>query len=272
MVREPRDVNDPAVRERPCYAVHLVRPFLDALRGHPSISEAALEQWQGMDPDERVPVATVHRQLQIMAELTKDPDLGLKAARRMSLGDGGALDYLLDTSPTVEHALEAAGRYMRLVNDTLAVHLEQDRDEARVRLDNSVMLPRAAADFQVGSIFCNHLRRWLGDAVAEVKVSFLHEAPSDRAEYERTFGPAEVRFSASFAGFVLRRSHLAVPLAKADSKLHGVIAKHARQLMSELPRAESVTERARAVAAEELAHGNPNAVHVAAELGMSLRT
>lgn len=231
-----------------------------------------LETWQEVDPDDRVPVATVHRLLEGTAELMKDPDLGLKAARRTSLGDGGALDYLLSTSATVADAIEVAGRYMRLVNDTLAIRLDLDGDDAWVRLDNTVVLPRAAADFQVGSIFWNHMRRWLGDVVGQMKVAFTHPAPSEQSEYERTFGPAEVRFSAPFAGFLLRRSHLAVPLEKADAKLHGVIAKHARQLMSELPRAESVTERARAVAARELAHGNPNAVHVATELGMSVRT
>ncbi|HMJ55464.1 MAG TPA: AraC family transcriptional regulator [Polyangiaceae bacterium] len=272
MAPERRDVNDFGTAERPCYAVHLVRPFLEVLRGHPAISETMLEQWQAIDPDDRIPVATVHRLLEAAAELIHDPDLGLKAARRTSLGDGGALDYLLSTSPTVKDAIEVAGRYMRLVNDTLSIRLELDGEEALMRLDNTIMLPRAAADFQAGSLFWNHARVWLRDVVAEVVVSFTHAAPSNRAEYERTFGPAEVRFSASFSGFVLRRNHLAVPLEKADPKLHDVIMKHARQLISELPTAESVTERARRVAARELAHGNPKAMLVATELGMSLRT
>jgi AraC-like DNA-binding protein len=265
-------VIDPGNQERPCYAVHLVRPFLEVLRGHPVISDAMLEQWQQIDPDDRIPVTTVHRLLENTAELMNDPDLGLKAARRTSPGDVGALDYLLSTSATVEDAIEAAGRYMRLVNDTLAVRLELDGENAWIRFDNTVILPRAAADFQMGSIFWNHARRWLRDVVAEVKVAFTHARPSDQSEYELTFGAAEVRFSAPFMGFLLRRTHLALPLEKADPKLHGVIAKHARQLMSELPRAQSLTERARTVAAQELAQGNPNAAHVATELGMSLRT
>jgi AraC-like DNA-binding protein len=252
--------------------VHLVRPFLDVLREYPAISHAILEQWQGTDPDDRVPVATVHRLLEATAALTEDPDLGLKAARSTSLGDGGALDYLLNTSATVHDAISVAGRYMRLVNDTLTVRLEIDGENAWVRLDNTVVLPRAAADFQAGSLFWNHARRWLRDVLGQVTVAFTHDAPSEQREYELTFGPAQVRFSAPFMGFLLRRSHLAVPLERADPKLHGVIAKHARQAMSELPRAESVTERARTVAAKELARGNANAVHVATELGMSMRT
>jgi len=265
-------VNDFGRRERPCYAVHLVRPFLEALRGHPSISDVVLEDWKRIDPDERIPVTTVHRLLEVAAELTNDPDLGLKAARSTSLGDGGALDYLLSTSPTVNDAIEVASRYMRLINDTLTVRLELTGTTALMRLDNSVMLPRAAADFQAGSIFWNHARRWLGGALAEVVVSFIHAAPLERSEYDRTFGPAEVRFSAPYSGFLLRREHLAIPLERADPKLHDVIAKHARQLIAELPGAESITERARAIAAKELAHGNPNARYVATELGMSLRT
>ena len=43
-------MNDPGLLERPCYAVHLVRPFLDVLRGHPAVSEVAVvgladERW-----------------------------------------------------------------------------------------------------------------------------------------------------------------------------------------------------------------------------------
>jgi AraC-like DNA-binding protein len=272
MMPEPRDVNEPGRRERPCYAVHLVRPFLEVLRGHPLISKEMLDQWDAIDPDERIPVSTVHRLLETTGELTNDPDLGLKAARRVSLGDAGALDYLLSTSATVADAIEVAGRYMRLVNDTLSVRLERGGDEAWIRFDNTVMLPRAAADFQAGGIFWNHARRWLGDAVGEMNVSFTHQAPADQSEYERTFAPARLRFSAPFSGLMLRESRLAARLDEADPKLHGVIAKHARQVMLELPRAESVTERARALAAKELAQGNPTAVHIATELGMSLRT
>ncbi len=269
---DARDVIDPGTRDRPSYAVHLVRPFLDVLRGHPAISDEMLDQWQEVDPDDRIPVATVHRLLEATAALTCDPDLGLKAARRTSLGDGGALDYLLSTSPTVEDAIHVAGRYMRLVNDTLSLRLEVDGDDAWIRLDNTVVLPRAAADFQAGGIFWNHARRWLGDVLSELQVSFTHVAPLSRDEYERTFAPATVRFSAPFSGLLLRRSHLAVPLERADPKLHGLMAQHAHRLLSELPRAESVTERVRAVAAKELTHGNPNAVHVATKLGMSMRT
>jgi len=252
--------------------VHLVRPFLEELRGRPAISDAMLDQWQEIDPDERVPVSAVHRMLEATAELTGDPDLGLKAARRTSLGDVGALDYLLNTSATVADAIEVAGRYMRLVNDTLTIRLEVDGDDAFIRLDNTVILPRAAVDFQVGSLFWNHARRWLRDVVGQVKVSFTHDAPVERSEYELTFAPATLEFSAPFSGFFLPRSHLAAPLEKADPKLHGVMSRHAEQLMSELPRAESVTERARAIVAKELAQGNPNAVRVAKDLGMAVRT
>jgi len=265
-------VIEQSTRERPCYAVHLVRPFLDVLGEHPEVSEAMLDQWRHVDPDDRIPVTTVHRLLETVAALIGDADLGLKAARSTALGDGGALDYLLSTSPNVAVAIEVAGRYMRLVNDALAVRVEMDGDDVWIRLDNSVQLPRTAADFQAGGIFCNHVRRWLGDVLDQIEVAFTHEAPLESTEYERTFAPASVRFSAPFTGFRLRRSHLAVPLERADPKLHGVIVQHARRLMSELPRAESVTERARAVAARELAQGSANAAHVATELGMSLRT
>jgi AraC-like DNA-binding protein len=59
---------------------------------------------------------------------------------------------------------------------------------------------------------------------------------------------------------------------KADPRLHAIIGQHADHVLSSLPAVQSVTAEVRRVVAEELAEGNPSAVHVARRLGMSTRT
>jgi len=84
-----------------------------------------------------------------------------------------------------------------------------------------VVLPRAAMDFQVGSFYNNHVKEWLGKRVSEVTVYFAHQAPEKVTEYERTFAPATVRFSAPFVGFSFAKALLELPLPTADANLHG---------------------------------------------------
>jgi AraC-like DNA-binding protein len=256
----------------PCYAARMLAPFFGVLRDWPGFPREWLAFFDETDPDERVPVAVAHRMLDAAVRLTEDGDLGLKAAHRLALGDAGALDYLLVSGARVEDAIALSSRYMRLVNDALRIELETVDERAVLRMDSTVVLPRAAMDFQSAAFFRNHCRAWLDGAVGELIVVFSHPEPESSLEYVRTFAPAKLEFGASFQGFVFPRSHLQNRLPAADSRLLQVIQKHALRLMLELPKSKSFTERVRATIAEELRGGRPSAPHVAARMGLGART
>src|SRR5688572_21250015 len=104
--------------ERPCYSMQLLHPFMRAMEDAgiaPGIRASGAEP----DRDERLPVSVAHQLLKNAVELTGDKDLGLKAVQQVSFGDVGALDYVVASGGTIEDALLAAARYMRLVNDAL---------------------------------------------------------------------------------------------------------------------------------------------------------
>jgi AraC-like DNA-binding protein len=259
-------------RDRPCYSMRLFEPFLAVLRTHQELAEVMGGQFLVPNPDDRIPVTMVHGFLQRAVEVTNDPDLGLKAVRHLAFGDVGALDYLVCSSVTVLGAIKVAARYMRLVNEALDVRIEYNDQEAAIRLENSLVMPRAAADFQVGALFWKYWRSWLKGDLSRLSVHFVHECPNDTHEYERTFAPASVSFSRDFDGFVLDRELLQAPLSGADSRLHEVIQKHAEQMLVTLPSVQSVTAEVRNLVAQELTGGNPSAAHIAKRLGMSTRT
>jgi hypothetical protein len=73
--------------------MRLRRPFVTLLQRYPSFPAEVLGPLQEMDADERLPIAVVLELLRGAIELTGDPDLGLKAAREISVGDYGALQY-----------------------------------------------------------------------------------------------------------------------------------------------------------------------------------
>jgi AraC-like DNA-binding protein len=256
----------------PSYSARLIRPFVRVLRASANPIGPLTEGQEVIDFDQRIPVSDVHKMLEALVERTGDPELGLKAAQASTPGDGGSLDYAISSAATVRDAIYAAARYIRLVNDTLELRLETLGSSARIVLENRVPMPRAALDFQVGSLFRAFAHVWSLGERDLVRVSFANAAPDAKGEYARTFGASPVDFGASFTGFSFEAARLSRRLASSDSALHDVILGHAEAMLSELPPARQLTERVRNAIVAELAGGNPSVTHIAPRLHMSPRT
>ncbi|HVU01407.1 MAG TPA: AraC family transcriptional regulator [Polyangiaceae bacterium] len=259
-------------RQERSYAVRLVRPFLAPLRRSGRVPAQGLDALEKLDPDDRIPISVVHQMLEEAVRLADDPNIGLEAAREYSPGDTGALDYVVSSAPTVRGALEVAARYMRLVNDALALRVDETAGRVAIRFETAAQPPRASVDFMLGAFHRVHAGVWARATGAKVTVFFPYPAPPSLDEHTRTFGGAELRFSAPFTGYVFEGAVLDAPLESADSKLHDVIRKHAEAVLAALPRADSVTERVRAVVNAELPSGAPSVASVALKLHMSPRT
>lgn len=258
--------------ERPCYSARLMQPFLDVLRSHPAIADAMSGATATGDLDARIPIEFAHGALLDAVRITGDANLGLKAARRTSFGDAGALDYLVCSGATVIEAVEVAARHMRLVNDALTLDLIVEGESARIELSSAVALPRPACDFLIAGLFRNYCRVWFDAVLPNVLVAFRQEAPPDTSEYESTFAPAQVRFSRECDGFVFPASHLETRLRGADPRLHQVLQRHAENVLASLPELQSVTSNVRALIIAELERGSASATYIAAKLGISSRT
>jgi len=258
-------------REPPSYSTDLLRVFADVLQDYEGeLGERLQDGLSGAG--DRIPVDVAHQALLFAVAQTGDADLGLKVARRLILGDVGAIDYVVSSATTVRSAIERTSRYARLINDVLDVKLEIEGSVALVRLENRVALPRAAADFQLGGFFRNHVGDWLGNRIGELTVWFTHDCPAELKEYERTFEPAKVRFSAPVLGFAFDRAFLDQPLPKADPNLHAMLIPFADQMLNALPAVASVSANVRSLIGEQLADGGPDVAKAASRLGMSLRT
>lgn len=263
-------MNDARSRERPTYSARLLTPFVDVLGEWPDFQARLAQMLPALG--ERVSVDIAHRSLSFAVEHTKDPDLGLKAARNLTLGAAGGVDYVMSTAPNVQVAIEQSGRYARLINDVLEVRLVVDEAIAFVRLENSVTLPRAAADFEIGGFYRNHVRNWFEDRLADVTVCLDYPKPPDVSEHERTFTPAKLRFDTECLGFQFDRRFLTLPLRRADANLHRVMLPYVDESLQKLPLARTVTSDVRSLIMKELSAGGPDASSIAARLGMSLRT
>jgi AraC-like DNA-binding protein len=260
-----------------CYSARLIEVFARALRAEGKLPLQVTSLIEGIDPDQRVPIASVHQFLAAFDAVVPDPDLGLRASRQMTLGDGGALDYAMSSAPTLRDCLNVAARYMRLVNDAATVSVdvvkvEGERELALVRVRNQVELPRIALDFQLCALLWNHGQLWPEGMSDTLVVSFPYPAPADLSEYRLTLGGASLRFSASEFGFSFPAHYLDAPLRSTDAKLHGVMRSHVEWILGSLPKVRSLTDRLRALLIDELTRGEPSASRVARRLYMSKRT
>src|SRR5262245_21596791 len=135
------------------YSARLFQPFIRLLDRTSVIPAEWAQAMRSLDLDERMPAATAHQLLDGVMALGVPADIGLRAAREWSPGDGGALDYAVTSALTVRDALEAAKRYMRLVNDAVSIELEVNGSEALIKVENFLPMSRAVLDFQAGSLF-----------------------------------------------------------------------------------------------------------------------
>lgn len=256
---------------RPCYSMRLVRPWLRCLRSYAVIPPEVIEPLEKLEPEDRLPMEALHELLRGAIVLTGDEDIGLKAAREIEKGVFGALEYAAGTARTARDAFNVIGRFMRLVNDGLTFSVEIEGEQACVRLISSVALPRAAEAFEVAAFLVAIQHRYEGET-PPYEVLFQHPAPSDLSEYRTTFVNGTFVFSAPFTGFRFARAELDRELPSQDKHLHTVVSRHAEQLLADLPKVETVTERVREQLSRELRSGDPSAGRIAKSLAMSRRT
>lgn len=234
------------------------------------VPEAVRAGLKTLDPDERVPISAAHQMLEAGVALTGEPALGLLAAQEISSGDYGAVEYAARSAATWGDACNVVARYMRLINEALRYTLYKKAGRAFIQLDSSVLLPRAAADFQSAAFVVSASRLW--QATPNYEAWFTHDRPHNSDAYAGAFPGGTPRFSAPFNGFVFDQHYLDAPVASADPQLHLLVRRHADALLADLPKVPSVTAQVRELLAKELSGGDPSVDNIARQLPLGTRT
>ncbi|HKU37517.1 MAG TPA: AraC family transcriptional regulator ligand-binding domain-containing protein [Polyangiales bacterium] len=251
-------------------AGRFVRPFIRLLASYPSFAEK-LERLRAMRIDDRIPIERAHETLVKWAERVGDPLLGLKAGELMCIGAGGPLDYALHSANSLRESISVAERYARLYSDALAPTLEVEGQQAVLRLEYKLDVPRVAREFMLSAWYTSHVRVQLAEAT-DVECWISGDPPENAAEYERLFAPLRVRFGARCDGFAFGADQLDKVQVGADALLHAVHCEHLESLHSGLPDQNNLSVRVYQLVAGELRRGRPTAVSVARQLHMSQRT
>jgi len=237
------------------------------------LRKAGLGESALADPDLRVSSSTVVQLLEESAQDSSCLTFGLRMAESRQLSDFGAMSLLLTHQATLGDALRTTIEYRHLLNEAVAIHLEEAGDTVIVRAEVVTDTPapsRQATELALGVLFrmCNAL---LGSHWRPYSVNFSHAAPPDLQVHRRVFGTAaKMEFNSDFNGFVCSAADLQQKNPTADP----VMARYAERFLETLPVANdlSVLRDARRAIYLFLPMGRATIELVAQGVGLNVRT
>lgn len=186
------------------------------LNGHGLLAQAGLSASLLDAPDQRIPVAAAITVMEESARLSGCDTFGLRMAELRQLSDFGEVSLLLSHQRTLRDALQVIVQYRHLLNNALAIHIEESGKTVIIRQEvilDQPMHSRQAIELAIGVMhrFCSAL---LGAHWHPISANFTHAAPADLAIHRRIFG-CKLEFNSDFNGIVCPSADLdaANPLA-----------------------------------------------------------
>jgi len=190
------------------------------------LNPVELAQQVGIDaaalanPDDRIPAAAACRLLERTAEKASCPTLALRIAETRQTFGTGVVNVLLAHKRTLREVLLATAEYRHLLNEALAVYVEDAGETVTIR-EELVVEPgtptKQAIELAVG-VLGRHSSALLSDHWKPRSVHFVHQGPEDLTFHRRFFG-CPLEFGSDFNGFVCAAADLDYPNPAADPEL-----------------------------------------------------
>ncbi len=236
------------------------------LNPQPLLREARLSRALLSDPDQRVSVNAGARLLELAAQASGCETFGLRMAESRQLSDFGVMSLLISQQPTLRDALATIIRYRHLVNESLAILLEDAGKVVVIRQEVVLDTPsRQASELALGVVF-RLCRALLGAHWHPLNVNFTHAAPVDLQVHRRLFG-CPLEFDSEFSGITCLSADLDAAIPTADPGM----ARYAQRFVDTLPRvnAPSIGRDVRSAVYLMLPMGRATCDGVAQGLGLS---
>jgi AraC-like DNA-binding protein len=223
----------------------------------------------------RIPFCQHAALLDLAARATENGCFGLDlAANQGDPRDNGLLVYTALSSKTLGEALKVLKRYFHVLNEAIDVSVVIAPREVTIDYhlsDTRLATPRQAMEFGAAN-FVRTLRFLTNSRLRPVEVKFRHSRNQEIAKFERFFG-CPVRFGTRQNSLTFSRRQLALPLATADKRLHGLLTGYCEEILANREDSSpDLRHRAERIIAKLLCRGEAETEAVAHELGMSVRT
>src|SRR5581483_3851402 len=252
--------------------------FIAAAGGNPDqiLLSVGLNRQTFSNREGFIPVAVHAEILNKAARSTGDAAFGLHWGATRDPRYFGPLAYVLLNSPTIEAAVENAGRYAKVRNqasDWYCTH-EGNRSFIRQSLqsvgDDWRRICRQSSEcFMTEAL--NILRMMVGSRWAPLEVQFAHDPPPRDSEHTRVFG-APVSFGHETNAFVVDPEFLKRDVPAADPYLYPTLKRYLDQVLEEMPPENGFLSSVRKAVADRMRNGDCRLATVAKRLGMTART
>lgn len=223
------------------------------------------------DPEALIPRDAARELLEITARATKTEDLALRLAAQRKLSALGPISLVLREEPTPRDALTTLCRFLKLVNPSLILHVEE-MDGLVIIRENLLPSPglpmRQSVELAVGGMF-RMLSELIGPHWQPREVCFTHRPPVNAAAHRAFFG-RNVKFHQEFNGLVCAASDLSRPRELGDQVAAGFARKYLEAALRD--RSDSAQETCRQIILALLPAGDCSAQAVARLLHIDRRT
>jgi len=223
------------------------------------------------NPDNLIPLAAGVAMLEASAEEAHCINFGLRMAELRQLSSFGEISLLLSHQSTLREALQTMIEYRHLMNQSLAMYIEDVGHTVVIReeiITDVPILNRQATELAVAVLY-RMCRALLGSHWNPRSVNFTHSQPSDLQLHQRIFR-CPVHFDSEFNGIVCTAADLDTPNPKADPEM----ARYARRFVESLPGTNepSVVLEVRKAIYLLLPMERATIEQIAQSLGMNVRT
>ncbi len=207
------------------------------------------------DPQARFSLHAIDSMYQELYEAVKDPCMGLKLASLWHPSHLGSLGYAWLASSSLYTALKRLSRYVRIINDALEVHLEEDGDNLVVTIisDSREDPAHYHADASA-AILVSMCRVNYGEKLNPVAVSFKHSEKACSGEYF-SFFRCPVEFSSDKDCVTLSLDKLNTPLTSSNPQLAQLTDQVMINYLARLDKGD-IVQQLKAVIIDQLPNGN----------------
>jgi len=222
-------------------------------------------------PTALIPFKSALTLLEISANESGCDTFGLHLAEARLLSDFGPISLLLTHQPSMRMALQTIVQYRHLLNEALAMHIEDVGKTTLIReeiISDSPSGTQQSTDMAVGVLMLI-FRAILGQNWKPQAVHFTHSANRDLQVHRRIFG-CPLRFDSDFNGVVCLKADMDRSMVRADAAM----ASYAQSFIEAMPKhgQSSVVQDVRRSVYLLLPMGRASVEQIASGLGVNVRT
>lgn len=241
------------------------------LNPHSLLNKVGLSHATLKTADQPILLSAAVDLLELSAQATQCESFGLLMAEARQFSDLGPVSLLLTHQRTVRDAVNTTVQYRHLLNEGLAMYVEDTGKLTLVReevISAGSRSSRQANELAV-AVLCFMFRALIGPLWHPQSVNFVHTAPANLEVHRRIFR-CNLQFDMDFHGMVCNTSDLEKPIPVADP----VMARYAQSFIEAIPGggASSVLLEVRKSIYLLLPMGRASVEQIAKTLGLNVRT